>query len=559
MINALRGGARRCPAHRAGHGVRSRRRRADALGRRAARRALRRLPRRAATSASERPRRARGDRRPRRRRLPQRRGLPDARTAASTDALTGLLNHGAIQVRVREEIARAARDGQPLAACSSTSTTSSASTTSTGHLAGDALLRQVAAALRAELRPYDPSSRYGGDEFVLLLPGTDEIAARAVAERVRERLRAGAARTARCPRGAARRHRGLGRRRMDADDLLAQADRGCCSPSAPARAASRSPTLDTDDELDTAAAAADGARRRAGARRRDRGARPLLPGPLGRGRPARHQRRACSWASPPTPSSGSGHAALLHDVGKLAHPERDPRTRTARSTTTSGASWPSTPCSASRSCAASPSSPPLAPIVRHEHEHWDGSGYPDGLAGAQIPLGSRIILACDAYAAMITPRPYRPARSQDEAVAELRAGAGTQFDPDVVDALLDVLGVADPRRPSGGVGVGCRLGSAVSARGRRRDRASRCRSAAPCGTRTGTASRSPDARSARSGVSVSSQSSCRPARRATSCRVPSPSAERRRPRRHGQRDDVALLDRRATGRAGTGRSGRSTA
>ena len=85
---------------------------------------------------------------------------------------------------------------------------------------------------------------------------------------------------------------------------------------------------------------------------------------------------------------------------------------------------------------------PLAPIVRHEHEHWDGSGYPDGLAGTQIPIGSRIMLACDAYVAMIAPRPYRAALAQDDAVAELRARAGTQFDPQVVEALLDVLGFA---------------------------------------------------------------------------------------------------------------------
>jgi HD-GYP domain-containing protein (c-di-GMP phosphodiesterase class II) len=83
---------------------------------------------------------------------------------------------------------------------------------------------------------------------------------------------------------------------------------------------------------------------------------------------------------------------------------------------------------------------PLAPIVRHEHEHWDGSGYPDGLRGAQIPVGSRIILACDAYVAMITRRPYRRALGREAAMAELRAAAGSQFDPTVVDALLDVLG-----------------------------------------------------------------------------------------------------------------------
>jgi HD-GYP domain-containing protein (c-di-GMP phosphodiesterase class II) len=82
----------------------------------------------------------------------------------------------------------------------------------------------------------------------------------------------------------------------------------------------------------------------------------------------------------------------------------------------------------------------LAPVVRHEHEHWDGSGYPDGLMGHRIPLASRIILACDAYVAMRTARPYRPALTHEEAVAELETQAGSQFDPAVVEALLDRLG-----------------------------------------------------------------------------------------------------------------------
>ena len=77
--------------------------------------------------------------------------------------------------------------------------------------------------------------------------------------------------------------------------------------------------------------------------------------------------------------------------------------------------------------------------MRHEHERWDGKGYPDGLAGEEIPLGSRIILACDAFDAMISDRPYRAAMSDGEARAELLAGAGTQFDERVVAALLQVL------------------------------------------------------------------------------------------------------------------------
>jgi len=78
-------------------------------------------------------------------------------------------------------------------------------------------------------------------------------------------------------------------------------------------------------------------------------------------------------------------------------------------------------------------------IVRSCHEHWDGNGYPDGLAGEEIPLVARIVCACDAWSAMTTDRSYRPALSRREAAAELRRCAGTQFDPRVVDALAAEL------------------------------------------------------------------------------------------------------------------------
>jgi HD-GYP domain-containing protein (c-di-GMP phosphodiesterase class II) len=81
-------------------------------------------------------------------------------------------------------------------------------------------------------------------------------------------------------------------------------------------------------------------------------------------------------------------------------------------------------------------------IVRSCHERWDGSGYPDGLAGSEIPLESRVVFACDAYNAMTTDRPYRPALTVDAALAELEANAGKQFDPHVVEALLHVAALS---------------------------------------------------------------------------------------------------------------------
>ena len=77
----------------------------------------------------------------------------------------------------------------------------------------------------------------------------------------------------------------------------------------------------------------------------------------------------------------------------------------------------------------------IATIVRHHHERWDGKGYPDGLAGTDIPLHARIIAVCDTYDAITSERAYAAARSHDDAIAELQRCAGGQFDPRVVDAF----------------------------------------------------------------------------------------------------------------------------
>jgi HD-GYP domain-containing protein (c-di-GMP phosphodiesterase class II) len=100
-------------------------------------------------------------------------------------------------------------------------------------------------------------------------------------------------------------------------------------------------------------------------------------------------------------------------------------------------------------------------IVRSCHERWDGAGYPDGLAGAEIPLPARIVFACDAYNAMTTDRPYRDAMSSDEAVAELVANSGTQFDPDVVRALHAVVARGEPVAPKAIDGVRAVLAAAA--------------------------------------------------------------------------------------------------
>jgi len=76
-----------------------------------------------------------------------------------------------------------------------------------------------------------------------------------------------------------------------------------------------------------------------------------------------------------------------------------------------------------------------ATIARSHHERWDGSGYPDGLAGEDIPIAARIVAVADVFDALVTNRPYRDALTEEEAVAVIDAGAGAQFDPDVVEAF----------------------------------------------------------------------------------------------------------------------------
>jgi HD-GYP domain-containing protein (c-di-GMP phosphodiesterase class II) len=86
----------------------------------------------------------------------------------------------------------------------------------------------------------------------------------------------------------------------------------------------------------------------------------------------------------------------------------------------------------------------VARIVRHHHEHYDGSGYPEGTAGEAIPIGSRILALADAYHAMASDRPHRPRRPHDEILKALRDQRGRQFDPTLTDVLVSVVSPLTP-------------------------------------------------------------------------------------------------------------------
>jgi HD-GYP domain-containing protein (c-di-GMP phosphodiesterase class II) len=140
-------------------------------------------------------------------------------------------------------------------------------------------------------------------------------------------------------------------------------------------------------------------------------------------------------------------AALLHDVGKIKVPksilDKPARLSTAeRQLINQHTIWGEEMLSGVGGLLAD-----VGRIVRSCHERWDGQGYPDGLAGAAIPIAARIVCACDAYSAMTTNRPYRSARSIPEALDELRQNAGTQFDPTIVALLVQTIG--DGERSTG--------------------------------------------------------------------------------------------------------------
>ncbi len=131
-------------------------------------------------------------------------------------------------------------------------------------------------------------------------------------------------------------------------------------------------------------------------------------------------------------------AALLHDVGKLAVPDttlQKPGALTEREKDAVKAH----PSNGSKIVGRVPELAGAGPVISHHHEHFDGSGYPDGLAGDAIPLGSRIILVSDAFDAMTTYRSYKNVISLQEALRELHRCSGQQFDRRVVDAFIAIV------------------------------------------------------------------------------------------------------------------------
>jgi HD-GYP domain-containing protein (c-di-GMP phosphodiesterase class II) len=131
-------------------------------------------------------------------------------------------------------------------------------------------------------------------------------------------------------------------------------------------------------------------------------------------------------------------AANLHDLGKIGVPDEILH----KPGPLDDAEWSimrEHPVWGARALEAIPGFRPAARAVRHHHERWDGGGYPDGLAGEDIPIGARVIAVCDAYEAMTSTRPYRPALAEPVARERIVAGTGSQFDPAAAWGLLEAV------------------------------------------------------------------------------------------------------------------------
>jgi diguanylate cyclase (GGDEF)-like protein len=343
-----------------------------------------------------------------------RRSQTELSRAANTDGLTGLGNRRRLALAL-DEATRAASHDRPVLLAIYDLDGFKLYNDTYGHPAGDALLARLARQLDASLGDGSEAYRMGGDEFcvVTVLASVDEAldAAAQAAEALHEH---GEGFTVSASYGAVLIPIETG----DATEALRMADQRMYAQKSSSRMSATRQATDVlvqtlgersaqlGEHVSEVVALTEGVARRLGL--------------------------------PQDQIDEARQAAALHDIGKLAIPE----SILMKTGPLSAAEWEFVrqhTVIGERILAAAPSLRTSALIVRGSHERWDGDGYPDGLAGEEIPLAARIVAVCDAFEAMISARPYRERRSVEEATEELRRCAGTQFDPTVVRALVAEL------------------------------------------------------------------------------------------------------------------------
>ncbi len=360
--------------------------------------------------------------------------LAQAVDRADRDPLTGLLNHRSFHKRLEAEARIATETGQPLAIAVMDLDNFKFFNDGYGHAVGDDVLRSIAYTLESACRPGEILSRFGGDEFALLMPG---LGAEAAVKRADGLLHA---------------LKGIGFRPPGADTLI---------PLTLAIGLAVFPD-DGPGRLDALAAA-------------DLRLLRVKTGGTGRGElterlrerltcsPAdfsmlnalvtavdtkdrytrRHSEDVMSFALGIAEALGLDEetrqrvllAGLLHDVGKVGVPDAVLR-KPGMLTADEFEAIKQHPAMGAMIVGAVPGFEATLPAIRHHHERWEGGGYPDGLAGEAIPLTARIMAVADAFSAMTTDRPYRKGMAEAQALAILEDGAGIQWDSACVRAFV---------------------------------------------------------------------------------------------------------------------------
>jgi diguanylate cyclase (GGDEF)-like protein len=354
-----------------------------------------------------------------------------SRDSISTDLLT----LRAFRTQLELDVQRAERYGRPLAVAQLDIDGFRQFNLKHGYAAGDQALAGVGAAIAQATRTSDLACRIGGDEFAILFPETEHAGAHDAVARILvalEDLEAGGVRGHSVSAGIAMLEPG-----QTPEALLAAANTALDLARAAGGAQAARFSTPTEEAIGgdgLASAHGDVIAALASAL----GERDRYTGDHSESVVDLAAKVGEALALDAEQVGRLRTVALLHDIGKVGVPDEilhKPGPLDERE-------WEimrQHPVIGERIIRAIPGMGAVARSVRHEHERWDGQGYPDGLTGEEIPIEARIILACDAYHAMVSDRPYRQAMEHRAAIAELTANAGTQFDPQVVEALVGYL------------------------------------------------------------------------------------------------------------------------
>lgn len=380
---------------------------------------------------------------------------------ATHDRLTGIANRETLLTTLMAEVERATRHHKWLSVAFIDLDRFKPVNDTYGHKAGDAVLRQVASLVAENVRASDLFGRYGGEEFMLILPETSPTESAVLAEKLRtlvaqKQLVIAGNQSVKVTISAGIAG-GVGAQ-LQVDSLVEQADAAMYA----AKSLGRDRVYiyrDLDENTvvrrapisseHRAAAAAVG--RWASDRAAEALASVLAPQPHHRGRPsdmiaAMATGIALQMQLADDEIDRIRIASLLHDLGKLAVPS-DILDKPAPLTDGEWQSIGQHPRIGQLILEQASALREAIPVVLHHHERFNGGGYPYGLRGSEIPIGARIVAVADAYHAMVHDRPYKSGCTHDDALAELRQHAGTQFDPQVVEVFCTIY--ADGPPPDG--------------------------------------------------------------------------------------------------------------